>query len=427
MISRRDWLSGTIGGVAAVLTGVAFLRSRSAAPATPLAEAHTVNPRDFGARGDGVADDTGAFRDAEAHAHRASLPLLISRGVYLLNNLSTRVSVELLPGATLRSVPRPGHPYGVLIVEGDGVTITGGEINGAGACRAIVVNGSTGAMVRAVRLRDSFEAALSAHYCTDLTVERCDIARCRGGWADGIYFAGCSGSSALENRIVDFQRIGVVAESEGDTTSRNTRVIGNHIEHAHDSIGTEYNGGVWLENAAGGEIRNNTLVDLNNRPAQRAWGITLGPGSREPHSVVIAENRILGDVDAAIVVSDSEASVQIHDSLVEGPYRAGVFVTAARSVSIARIDFGETDFTAGANGTLLIDATVPIERIEVEDLRIGRTSHRASDSAEINVYGGGRRIGELVLKNVSHGRLLMREPVQRLSVSGGALEVSGAP
>lgn len=137
----------------------------------------TVNVKDYGAKGDGVNDDTAAINDAINYAAAESInKVSIPDGVYMINtdesvNLKSNIHLELSSGTTLKAIPTSSElNYIVYIKNVDNVTVTGGKIIGDRDSHL----GTTGEWGMGIAMYDSRNITVS-----DISISDC--------WGDGIY------------------------------------------------------------------------------------------------------------------------------------------------------------------------------------------------------------------------------------------------
>src|SRR4028118_896212 len=124
---RREWttillrfpyrccLAAVITISSALMTGAVRSQERQAAPGSRpgvdvrTARAATLDVRDFGAKGDGKADDTAAGQAAIGPARRAGGTLISPPGTYLVTSVGLHAGVRYSGyGATIRRPPRQG-------------------------------------------------------------------------------------------------------------------------------------------------------------------------------------------------------------------------------------------------------------------------------------------------------------------------------
>jgi hypothetical protein len=106
-LHRPIAVSTILLAVAAPSFAQTYVPPEPGAVARPVAEklAETVSAKDFGARGDGVSDDTDALRTAVEAARAANRSLLIPAGNYLIRGLTITGGVDVYgEGAPLNSV-----------------------------------------------------------------------------------------------------------------------------------------------------------------------------------------------------------------------------------------------------------------------------------------------------------------------------------
>lgn len=154
-----------------------------------------VNVRDFGAVGNGSADDTAAIRAAVAAA--GATPVLIPPGTYMIDavgggaglSLSTNgASLVLAPAAVLKVIPNSATGYKLVHVTGNDCRIVGGTLLGDVQTHT----GTTGEWGHLI--------AISGHRCevSGVTV--------REAWGDGVAVMDGAEDAHLLNVIADSNR-----------------------------------------------------------------------------------------------------------------------------------------------------------------------------------------------------------------------------
>lgn len=105
--------------------------------AEPPSSKLVVNVMDKGAKGNGKADDTGAFRDAVGEVAGTGGTVYVPDGVYMIDavekgiKLKSDMTLKLAPGAVLKAIPNKARNYSVVDIAGaDNVTVTGGTLEG---------------------------------------------------------------------------------------------------------------------------------------------------------------------------------------------------------------------------------------------------------------------------------------------------------
>ena len=166
-----------------VLRGLLACSLLSHPISTGLARASTVrgsvNVRRFGAKGDGVADDTIAFQSAIDSLGGGGGVVQVPAGRYLIDPLRSvrmrsHVDLRMAPGARLLAKPNAAPRAYVLLAQGvRDVTISGGEIVGERDAHL----GRAGEWGHGIMIRGS----------SHVTVRDVAISRC---WGDGISIGG---------------------------------------------------------------------------------------------------------------------------------------------------------------------------------------------------------------------------------------------
>lgn len=186
-VKRRQFLGG-LSRLGAFTAVDAIVAGCSRPPGSPSA-AGPVPPsaptvRDFGARGDGLTDDTAAL-NAAVRAASPGGAIVVPDGTYLVNPvqsvvLRSNLTLSLAAGAVLKAIPVSDAVSAVVVVkDAAAVTITGGTILGERASHP----GTTGEWGMGIDIRGG----------TDVTVDGVTIRDC---WGDGIYVGvGAAGES----------------------------------------------------------------------------------------------------------------------------------------------------------------------------------------------------------------------------------------
>lgn len=186
----------------------------------PPARAATLDPRDFGVRGDGRHDDTRALQ-AAIDALPAGGTLALGPGNYVIDperslRLRTRTRLSMDPETRLIAKANAAPRAYVLLIEGvHDVEVSGGRIVGdrdhhlstAGEWgHGIMVRGAESVLLR------------------DLHIARC--------WGDGISVGGISGARVLPSRDIRIEDVVCSGNRRQGLTigrSRNVRVLRSHF------------------------------------------------------------------------------------------------------------------------------------------------------------------------------------------------------
>ncbi len=291
--------------------------------------ATALNVKNFGAMGNGTADDTAAIQAAINALPSTGGTVEVPAGTYMINALkavSLRSHTRLLldTGATLQAIPNSASRYWVVKAWGvNNVEIAGGSIVGERTQHT----GTTGEWGYGINI-----SASSAVYVHDISVSNC--------WGDGL-MVGASGSGTTLVRST-----GVTLNN---VKSNNNRRQGLSIlpavqVYVVNSSFTGSNGaapqsGIDIEPATQGptqqvRLENTTLANnvgnglevhnnvsdltLNNVTAQNNQGFGVYTGG--PNGVVITNSNITTNYLFGISISSTTNNVQIVGNTIEWNY-----------------------------------------------------------------------------------------------------------
>jgi parallel beta-helix repeat protein len=160
-----------------------------------------VNVRDsvYGAKGDGLADDTAAIQRAVDAVAGTGGTVRVPDGTYLVNTvaqgsagirLKSSMTLALSEGAVLKAIPNASENYAILAVNNAShVNIVGGTLLGERSAHS----GSGGEWGMGVSIEDSQHVVVEG-----VTAREC--------WGDGFYISGLSADVTLCNVISDHNR-----------------------------------------------------------------------------------------------------------------------------------------------------------------------------------------------------------------------------
>jgi hypothetical protein len=287
MPSRRDLLSSAVAGL--ILPTAAPAREQAAASsASGQPGAPWIDVRAFGARGDGVADDSAAINRAIATLGRGRT-LYFPAGVYkvsvsdgverALTPLPVGANVHMERGAWLTAGPDQPTltfltPLGDNILQ---VNIDGGSFPPSGRMSARWLNQTSG-----IRAYHAPDYGLGA---ANVSIVNSEIRNVETGIrADGARHWRVSGCkihrTALSAVIFGFH--------EGQDCFHNI-VSGNVFESLGDTAVAFFQlGGKALGNCAYNVVANNTAKDTNQRAAGFAFDVEAGDVDRQHHIVFSA-------------------------------------------------------------------------------------------------------------------------------------------
>ena len=264
------------------------------------------NVRDYGARGDGIADDTPAFSRATAALPRSGGTVLVPDGVYLMNPLQSIVlrdgiTLHMSAGATLKAIPVGESHY--AIVQGlnvNNIAILGGTILGERAQHS-----SAGG---------EWGMGINILGCTDVHIQDVQIRDC---WGDGIYVGAgrtgesqhvvIQGCSAINNRRQGLSVTGCI-----DAT----------IEDCHflDTHGTAPQSGIDLEPNGRYVVRDITITKCE---FERNRGFGLVMAGANVTAVGVRECQCVDNGQAGIVLAHASNCV-VENNVIEHNGNTGV-------------------------------------------------------------------------------------------------------
>jgi len=299
----------------------------------------TVSVKDFGAVGDGVADDTAAIQNAATHAATVNLPILLAGGTYLVSTLTLNVNAYFVGTGTIRKKPgTTGYlitSFASLKIDGD-ITL---DQNAANCPNPSATAFSDGAVFQSgprleligVTIPASVSANIRAIPTQSMRLVDCKVT---GGWFNVL--ASCGNTAKAE--VIR----GVYSNATKDDNIQ-INASPNFLIDGVESFGSFRSGIVVAGGSKNGRIVNcysyDNLIDVVNN--QGGWGIVC---STSVNHVTIANNVCRnnergsctldvydpGVKDAYLVVTGND-----FDGEYNGGYgTTGVYVNGARFVSI---------------------------------------------------------------------------------------------
>lgn len=261
-------------------------------PADIPADAINVKTQ-YGAKGDGITDDTASINNAISYAYsKGGGTVYIPDGTYRINPLTkirlrSNINLQLSQNAVLKSLPTSSSSYDIIRMwQASNIKITGGKIIGD---RDVHI-GTTG----------EWGFGISMWGCSNITISDISISDC---WGDGIYIGSAINSNVpsvmycenilIERAIIDNNRrsnISVISAKRltvRDTVLSNAK--GNVVPETginfEPNYSNEFIQGVILEN----------LQTLNNG----GYGIQLGATMLKltnPVDITIVNHKDIGSL-----------------------------------------------------------------------------------------------------------------------------------
>ncbi len=235
-------------------TDVSFLQAGTGA-VTRTAQSKmrdVVSVKDFGAVGDGVADDTAAIQAAVTFARAQggeSRKLYWPRGTYLITStitLGTNQAIEFDPGVTVNFVPVDplntplfqAIGQSEVYISGNGATINGtrGSVAGQGVGDCFYIYGTDNVTIRNFVINnfatDGIEITgdnTGSGPCTNVLIENCAVDNCRRNAMSIISVIGCTvigGAYTGTNGALGGPWAGIDVEPNSDCFLENVNIIG---------------------------------------------------------------------------------------------------------------------------------------------------------------------------------------------------------
>jgi hypothetical protein len=273
-----------------LILGQSYLSNAPGSVARPIAEklADTLSVRDFGARGDGIADDTAALQAAVRAAQAAARPLFIPAGTYRHLGLTIAGGIDLHgEGAPL---------YTVLKYEGTGTALQ--LRNAGGRLRNFAVM-STGSAATAIDVFNGSEL-----YFDHVQVGGSPASR----FATGVRLSQ-SAAVTFEHLVSSWNDVGVLLDA-GDWANAHVVIHdGNLFEHAVAPIQIRQGTGVYIERNWIEGFQSGILLDT-------AAGFTTA------NSVVVRNNSMISVHPGALALRINGAAAHhplyVYNFLFEG-------------------------------------------------------------------------------------------------------------
>lgn len=342
----------------------------------------SVSIRDYGARGDGVTDDTSSFSRAMDALPSTGGSLLVPKGTFLVNPLKSIVlrdgiTLRLSRGATLQAIAVAEPHYAIVTgIQVSNIAVVGGTILGDRSAHS-GVGGEWG-------------MGINIAGCTNVRIENVQIRDC---WGDGIYVGGTRRGESrhvlVQSCVVENnRRQGLSMTGCIDATIDDCAFNGTHGTAPQSGIDLEPNGNLVVR-----EVRVARCTFQQNK------GFGLVMSGANVSSVSVEECQSLGNAQAGIALGQASHCVlqandikdngntgltitqRAHDNLIVGNVING-------NSRAARYHWDNVALGNGASNNTLVD------NIFVDDARLGMETSRS----DIQV-GGADCISNQLLRN----------------------------
>jgi hypothetical protein len=305
MIRIPAMIAPTASFLGSLAAAVALAATPAAAP-TMLGDLATRGPwsdvRAFGARGDGVADDTGAIRSAIAFAARRHAVVYFAPGSYRITG-----SLKLPPNVTLLGV---GVGFGSVLkpVGTDAITILGKDYEGGfgfrNRVRALTIMMGEARASRAITIDSAYSIRLEDVFVYESgAAGGIDIANARHVSLDtvSVYGNGDGDGVRVRNADVSAYDLDVEGVVNGLVVrgSDGVHLFGGHFER----FGAY---GIRFESSSYNSVTGARLSGSNNGTIGIGF-LDAGQGPSS-HNTIVASNLTNPAADATAVYQDSAAA-----------------------------------------------------------------------------------------------------------------------
>lgn len=346
----------------------------------PPSSSFFVNPRDYGATGNGSTDDTTSF-NATRTAAGVGGHVYVDAGTYVLNDVALNVPHQLwqlAPGAILKLKNSAAGNQCAFLVTADYVTVWGGQFDGNRA-------NNTGSGVGIVRLTGSHERILDGYFhdgqaagvivnpgstivMDDIQIRGCSFIDCieQGVNVNRTGSTGTSSGVAVADCFIDNSALGGTAVSTG------IQVIGNTTASIHGTVitGCRIKGTTTISGAGGIHGRYVTGLQIDACTVENVdYGITCDDGTVD---LTITGTSVIGStsygIEFAGVTRGSASGCTVDGNATNA---TGIALNGVNSdIAISGCTVGNLITGSSAVGISIHDAGTNPQRISIAGCEI---------------------------------------------------------
>lgn len=393
-----------------------------------------VSVKDFGAVGNGVADDTAAITAAEAEAFATNNILLFPAGRYIFDGqFVCRVSIEGY-NATIEQKSTTASVDSVVRYNTiNNITVRGLTIDGNAKYRGLLFVGCDNVKISDVKVFDVGFGGIAVYDGENVEVSNCFVDGVKfitvgtlQTAADGFYFEACTNVRVINSFATNFERIGFVTEGTVSAKSRLVKYANCHASNASnsDATATEYNAGFWHENSHSVEYVNCSALNIATNISQTNGRVAGFVGGAAENLVCLNNytncyvDNDSYDVNQGWLLSGT-SKYPSYNLVNCGVRRCTIGINSGGGIDVLNVqNFKVTLLTATADagkGGMVFDiASQGINTLNVENFNVASGTYHV-DAADINFFSTNVDL-KYSLKNSGDIKHIMRQPCAAVAV-----------